>query len=274
MRAARHAPTNFAGVSDLNLLESAIDAARAGGDKLMEGLRRPAEIIQKSARSNIVTWADETAQATIVELLLGRYPDHAILGEEGSAGNPDGPYTWIVDPLDGTSNYARGMSPWGVSIAVRETGGPLLAGVILDPLRDEMFTVELGGGTPCRPSDTTDVGKALIATGLQNDDPAAIHEHALRIEQMHLHCRGTRAIGCPSFALAYVAAGKLDGFVEKDATYAWDVAAAVLLLEEAGGVATDLDGGPVNLGVGITNIVAANRAIHADLLDIVNLRRA
>ena len=103
---------------------------------------------------------------------------------------------------------------------------------------------------------------------------SVIHQHALRIEQMHLHCRGTRAIGCPSFALAYVAAGKLDGFVEKDATYAWDVAAALLLLEEAGGVATDFDGGPVNLGVGVSNIVASNRAIHAALLDVVNLRRA
>jgi myo-inositol-1(or 4)-monophosphatase len=261
-------------VTDTNLLESAIDAARAGGERLMDGLLRPPEIHQKSARSNIVTWADEASQETIVELLLGRYPDHAILGEEGSAGNPDGPYTWIVDPLDGTSNYARGMSPWGVSIAVRETNGPLLAGVILDPLRGEMFAVERGGGTTCQPSDTVDIGKALIATGLQNDDPEAIHQHAQRIEQMHLHCRGTRAIGCPSFALAYVAAGKLDGFVEKDATYAWDVAAAVLLLEEAGGVATGFEGEPVNLGVGVTNIVASNASIHRDLLDIVNLRRA
>ena len=266
--------TSFAGVSEATFIESAIDAARAGGEKLMEGLLRPPEVHQKSARSNIVTWADEASQATIVELLLGRYPDHAILGEEGSAGNPDGPYTWIVDPLDGTSNYARGMSPWGVSIAVRETGGPLLAGVILDPLRDELFAVERGGGTVCRPSDTAEIGKALIATGLQNDDPAVIHEHAMRIEQMHLHCRGTRAIGCPSFALAYVAAGKLDGFVEKDATYAWDVAAAVLLLEEAGGVATGFYGEPVNLGAGVTNIVAANKQIHADLLDVVNLRKA
>ncbi len=266
------APTSFAGVSETNLLETAIDAARAGADRLMEGLRRPPEIHQKSARANIVTWADQAAHETIVALLLGRHPSHAILGEEGCAGDPDGPYTWIVDPLDGTSNYARGMSPWGVSIAVRETGGPLLAGVILDPLRDEMFAVERGGGTTCRPSDTATIGSALIATGLQNDDPATIHQHALRIEQMHLHCRGTRAIGCPSFALAYVAAGKLDGFVERDATYAWDVAAAVLLLEEAGGVATDFDGGPVNLGPGITNIVAANRQIHADLLDVVNLR--
>ena len=104
-------PTRFAGVTDAHLLESAIDAAKVGGERLMDGLLRPPEIIQKSARSNIVTWADEASQASIVELLLGRYPDHAILGEEGSAGNPDGPYTWIVDPLDGTSNYARGMSP-------------------------------------------------------------------------------------------------------------------------------------------------------------------
>ena len=268
------APTNFARVSESTFLESAVDAARAGSEKLMEGLLRPQEVQQKSARSNIVTWADEASQAAIVELLLGRYPDHAILGEEGSVGDPDGPYTWIVDPLDGTSNYARGMSPWGVSIAVRETNGPLLAGVILDPLRDEMFVVERGGGAGCEPSDTVDIGTALIATGLQNDDPRAIHEHALRIEQMHLHCRGTRAIGCPSFALAYVACGKLDGFVEKDATYAWDVAAAVLLLQEAGGVATGFDGQPVNLGPGITDIVAANARIHADLLDVVNLRRA
>ena len=239
----------------------------------MEGLLRPPEIHQKSARSNIVTWADEAAHDTIVSFLLGRYPDHAILGEEGSAGTIDGPYTWIVDPLDGTSNYARGMSPWGVSIAVRETDGPLLAGVILDPLRGEMFAVERGGGTTHRPSDTRHVGKALIATGLQNDDPSVIHEYSLRIEQLHLHCRGTRSIGCPSFALAYVAAGKLDAFVEKDATYAWDVAAAVLLLEEAGGVATDFDGGAVNIGPGISNIVAANPQIHADLLEIVNLRR-
>jgi myo-inositol-1(or 4)-monophosphatase len=114
----------------------------------------------------------------------------------------------------------------------------------------------------------------LFGSGLQIDDPASILVHALRIEQLHVHCRGTRAIGCPSFALAYVAAGKLDGFVEKDATYAWDVAAAVLLLEEAGGVATDFDGGPVNHGVGVSNNVASNAQIHSDLVEIVNLRRA
>ncbi len=256
----------------MTFLQTAIDAAKFGGAKLLEGLERPPEISMKSSRANIVTWADEASQAAIIERILEEYPGHAVMGEEGSAGDPNGPYTWIVDPLDGTSNYARGLSPWGVSIAVRETNGPLLAGVIWDPLREEIFTAERSAGTTMQLADTTDVGRALIATGLQNDDPDVIHEYALRIEQLHLHCRATRSIGCPSFAMAYVAAGKIDAFVEKDATYAWDIAAATLLIEEAGGIVTDFDGRPPNLGPGISNVVASNRHIHASLLDIVNLR--
>ena len=258
----------------MSLIEVALAAARAGGARLLEGLQRPPEIVMKSSRANIVTWADEAAQAAIVEVVLHAYPTHAVMGEEGLAGQADGPYTWIVDPLDGTSNYARGLSPWGVSIAVRETGGPLLAGVIFDPLREELFAVERGGGTELRVSDTDDLRRALVATGLQNDDPVAIHEYVQRVEQMHLHCRGARSIGSPAFALAYVAAGRLDAFVEKDATYAWDVAAAALLIEEAGGTITGFDGGPVNIGTGLADVVASTPRIHADLLDVVNLRWA
>ncbi len=257
----------------MNLLATALDAAHAGGAKLLEGLERPPEIIMKSSRANIVTWADQAAQDAVVARILEEFPDHMILGEEGSAGNPHGKYTWIVDPLDGTSNYARGLSPWGVSIAVRESSGPLLAGVIFDPLRNELFSAERGAGTTMAVSDTTDVAKALVASGLQNDDPAIIHEYVQRVEQIHLHARGMRAIGSPALAMAYVAMGKIDAFVEKDATYAWDIAAATLMIEEAGGVVTDFDGGPPNLGEGLANVVASNKMIHADLLDIVNLRR-
>ena len=256
------------------LLETAIVAARAGGAKLLEGLSRPMEVTQKSTRANIVTWADEAAQAAIIEVLLGRYPVHAVMGEEGSAGDVDGPYTWIVDPLDGTSNYARGLSPWGVSIAVRETGGPLVAGVIYDPLRDEVYAAEKGGGTTMQVSDTTDLKRALIATGLQNDDPDVIHEYVLRVEQLHLHARGARSIGCPAMAMAYIATGRLDAFVEKDATYAWDVAAGMVLIEEAGGRVTGFDGGEVNLGEGLSDVVASNGLIHDDLVDVVKMRRA
>ncbi len=258
----------------MSLLDTAIAAARAGGAKLLEGLERPMGVTMKSSRSSIVTWADEAAQTAIVELLLGAHPDHAVLGEEGDAGDGHGPFTWIVDPLDGTTNYARGLSPWGVSIAVRETNGPLVAGVVLDVSRGELFAAEVGGGTVLHVSDTTAVGRAVVATGLQNDDPAIIHEYVQRVEQLHLHGRGARSIGCPAVALAYVAAGRLDAFVEKDATYAWDVAAGAVLIGEAGGRITDFDGGPVNLGRGLANVVASNGAIHDDLLDIVNLRRS
>ncbi len=258
----------------MDLMTDALDAARVGGARLIEGLTRRDELTLKSARSSIVTWADEAAQASIVELILARHPNHAILGEEGSAGNPDGPYIWIVDPLDGTSNYARGLSPWGVSIAVRETNGPLLAAVIFDPLRDELFAVERGSGSQFHMSDTASLDRALVATGLQNDDPIVIAEHARRVEQLHLHTRGIRCIGSPAFAMAYVAAGKMDAFVEKDATYAWDIAAATLMIEEAGGVVTDFDGRPPNLGTGLSNVVASSTQLHPDLLDVVNLRRA
>ena len=257
-----------------HLLETAIDAARAGGAKLLEGLARPMEVTQKSTRANIVTWADEASQAAIVEVLLGRHPGHAVLGEEGSAGDERGPYTWIVDPLDGTSNYARGLYPWGVSIGVRETGGPLVAGVIYDALRDEIYAAEKGAGTTMQVSDTTELKRALIATGLQNDDPDVIHEYVLRVEQLHLHARGARGIGCPAMCMAYIATGRLDAFLEKDATYAWDVAAGTVLIEEAGGRVTGFDGGEVNLGPGLSNIVASNGLIHDDLVDVVNMRRA
>jgi myo-inositol-1(or 4)-monophosphatase len=258
----------------------AVDAARAGGAKLMEGLARPMEVTMKSTRANIVTWADEASQAAIVELLLRRYPTHAVMGEEGFAGNADGPYTWIVDPLDGTSNYARGLSPWGVSIGVRETGGPLVAGVIYDPLRDEVYAADREGnrtvpvGQTLAVSDTADLKRSLIATGLQNDDPVKIHEYVLRVEQLHLHARGARGIGCPAMVLAYIATGRLDAFVEKDATYAWDIAAGMVLIEEAGGRVTEFGGGEVNMGEGLCDVVASNGTIHDDLVDVVNMRRA
>ena len=261
------------GASEAALLETAITAARAGGEKLIEGLARPKEVVLKSSRASIVTWADEASQAAIFRVLSTVHPGHALLGEEGTGGRADGPYTWIVDPLDGTTNYARGLSPWGVSIAVRETGGPLVAGVIFDPLRGDLFAARRGGGTELRVSDTAEIRAALVATGLQNDDDAIIHEYSLRVEELHRSCRGVRAIGSPALAMAYVAAGRLDAFLEKDATYAWDVAAGALLIAEAGGTATDFDGGPPNLGPGISNIVASNGSLHDDLLEIVNLRR-
>ncbi len=127
------------------LLEVAIAAAQAGGAVLIEGLTRPTEVELKSERTSIVTWADVTAQDEIVDIVTGAFPTHAILGEEGIAGQPDGPCTWLVDPLDGTSNYAHGIPFACTSVAVRDAEG-VAAGAIFEPFRGELFTASRGGG--------------------------------------------------------------------------------------------------------------------------------
>jgi myo-inositol-1(or 4)-monophosphatase len=253
------------------LLETAVAAARAGGAKLIEGLERPKQVTMKSSRANIVTWADEASQAAVVDVILGAYPDHTVMGEEGDAGRPDGSHTWIVDPLDGTTNYASGLPLWGVSVAVRETGGDLVAGAILDPLADELFSAIRGGGTELSVSANTELRSCVVATGLQNDDPDRIARYARMVEALYRGCRSVRILGSPALALAYVAAGRLDGFTEKDATYAWDIAAATLLIEESGGRVTDFDGTPPNFGRGPADVVASNGAIHDELLAVVDL---
>ncbi len=176
------------------LLDVCVAAARRGGEVLIEGLSRDKQVEMKSERASIVTWADVTAQAAIFEVIGATFPEHRILGEEGDGGGTDPDYTWIVDPLDGTSNYASGIPFACTSVAVRDRDG-VVAGAIMEPFRAELFTAVRGGGAwldgrrlAVRPA--ADLGKVLIATGLQSDDPAQIAAHARRIEALHLYSRG------------------------------------------------------------------------------------
>ena len=265
-------------ISDTDLLDTCIAAVRAGGEVLMAGLTRDKQVELKSARSSIVTWADITAQAEIFKVIGERYPEHAILGEEGDGGGPDTSYTWIVDPLDGTSNYASGIPFACTSVGVKDADG-IVAGAILEPFRGELFTAVRGGGAwmgdgplagerlTVKTNDSLE--RALVCTGLQSDDPAQIRAHANRIEALHLYSRGARSLGSPALCMAYVAAGRIDAFYERDATYAWDVAAGSLMITEAGGRAEDLDGGPLNLGHGVSTVLATNGAIHDALFDLL-----
>jgi myo-inositol-1(or 4)-monophosphatase len=255
------------------LLEVCIAAARAAGLVLIDGLSRDKQVQLKSERSSIVTWADVNAQAEIFRVIGEQFPEHAILGEEGDGGGSDTSYTWIVDPLDGTSNYAAGIPFACTSVGVRDADG-VVAGAILEPFRGELFTATRGegawlAGERLRVSTNDSLARALVATGLQSDDPQQITAHVRRVEALHLHSRGARAFGSPALCLAYVAAGRLDAFYERDATYAWDVAAASLMITEAGGRCEDLDGGPLNLAHGIANVLGTNGAVHGDLFDLI-----
>lgn len=256
-----------------DLLATAIEAARAGGAVLTEGLDRTLDVEQKSARASIVTEIDLESQRRIFDVIGTTFPEHVIMGEEGDGGGDDHSHTWIVDPLDGTSNYASGIPFACVSVAVRDVDG-VVAGAIFEPFRGELFTATRGEGAfagdqRLRVRDQPDLARALVTTGLQSDDPDQIAAHTRRVEALHLHSRGVRMLGCPALCLAYVAAGRIDAFLERDATYAWDVAAGSLMIQEAGGRCEDLDGGSINLGRGVSNVLATNGAVHDELFALV-----
>jgi len=262
------------------LLDTAVAAARAGGAVLTEGLQRPRQVELKNERTSIVTWADRTAQREIVRIITERFPDHGVLAEEDedaagpTAGGEGGePVTWLVDPLDGTSNYAHGIPFACTSVAARDASG-LVVGAIFEPFRGELFTAVRGGGAwlgeeRLAVSAADALGRALVCTGIQSDDEGAIAAFGRRMVALSRHCRGVRCVGSPALCLAYVAAGRIDAFLERDATYAWDVGAGGLMIAEAGGRIEDLDGGPLNLGRGLANVLASNGHIHEALADIV-----
>ncbi len=188
---------------------------------------------------------------------------------KASPAEADGPCTWLVDPLDGTSNYAHGIPFACTSVAVRDAEG-LAAGAIFEPFRGELFTASRGGGAwlgdeRLAVSDVATLDRAMVCTGIQADDREAIEAYGRRIVELNVHCRGVRGLGSPALCLAYIAAGRIDAFLERDATYAWDVGAGGLMITEAGGRIEDLDGGALNLDPGFANVLATNAHIHEEL---------
>jgi myo-inositol-1(or 4)-monophosphatase len=248
-------------------------AARAAGVVLVEQLGRASEVVHKNERTSVVTATDLAAQAEIERVISGHFPDHAIVGEEGHGGAENAELTWLVDPLDGTSNFAHGVPLACTSIAVADSRG-VVAGAIFEPFREELFTAVRGGGawldsSRLSVSETAELGAAIVCTGVQSDDPAAVRAFGTRIVQLCSNVRAVRCLGSPAVCLAYIAAGRIDAFVEADSTYAWDVGAGSLLITEAGGRIEDLDGGPLNLGPGLANVLASNGHIHDDVAALV-----
>ena len=242
-------------------------AAREAGELQRAHFGAAIDVQMKSSSVDLVTEIDTRSEAVIRKHLTDAFPKDAILGEEGGAGEGTSGRRWIVDPLDGTLNYAHHFPHFAVSIALECAGEPLV-GVVYDPMRDEMFTAVRGAGTrlndrPVRVSDRAPIGTALLATGFAY----AAREDGANLplfEAMLLAARGVRRAGAAALDLAFVAAGRLDGFWELTLK-PWDTAAGVLLVREAGGVATDAEGGlhrPDSAAV-----VAAGPSLHPELLE-------
>jgi myo-inositol-1(or 4)-monophosphatase len=259
------------------LREACAEAARRGGAVLRErfGARRT---IEYKGGIDLVTDADRASEAVLLDFIHRRFPGAAVLAEEsGVSGGAHVPAAlrFVVDPLDGTTNYAHGLPHFAVNVAV-ERDGALLASATLDPLRDELFLAATGAGATLNGerigvSDARELRHSLLCTGFPYD----IHEEQdlpLRLFGAYLsRARAIRRLGSAAIDLAYLACGRFDGFWEMKLK-PWDLAAGVLLVREAGGVATDFEGGERILETG--SIVAANAALHGVMLDVMRASRA
>jgi myo-inositol-1(or 4)-monophosphatase len=242
---------------DADDLALAVQAAGAAGNILMHHwLNRHDLSVQTKRAGDFLSQADLEAEACLKTILLGARPDDGWLGEETGASKP-ARRRWIVDPLDGTTNFLRGIPHWAVSIAL-EVDGQRRIGVVHDPVKAETFSARLGhgaylNGAPIRVSSTENLSSALFGTGIPFGGMAHIDDHAADIASLMPHCAGVRRMGAAALDLAYVAAGRLDGFWERRLQQ-WDIAAGLVILHEAGARTEALDPAeqPENTGTVLT----------------------
>jgi myo-inositol-1(or 4)-monophosphatase len=253
-----------------------IKAARAGGNVLLRHMHKldALKIVEK-ARMDYASEVDGLAEAEIVKELRRAYPEYAVLGEEGGMQPGRGPgsrATWVIDPLDGTSNYLHAWPHWCVSIALVENGEPT-HGVIFDPLRNELFTATRGAGAQLnerrfRIGERKDLAGAMLVTGFPPRDRARIGPQldTLRGLLDGAGAEDVRRTGSAALDLAYVACGRADAYFESG-LQPWDIAAGVLLVREAGGFVTDFRGKDMAFQTG--QVLAANDQLHSRLHKLV-----
>lgn len=254
------------------MLSFAIETARDAGRLLLEKFDRGIAV-HKKGDINLVTEADLASEALIIERIRSHYPKHAILAEESGEAvviGGDTTLKWIIDPLDGTTNYAHGYPCWCVTIAL-EYNGEVVIGVTYDPTRNELFAAEKGrgatlNGKTIRVSDTDKLGDSLIVTGFPYDIKQR-DNFARHLTEMLLSSRGVRRDGSAAIDMAYVACGRFDGFWEEGLN-PWDVAAGVLLIEEAGGQVSYYNASKFSIYA--PPIAASNGIIHSQMLGILS----
>jgi myo-inositol-1(or 4)-monophosphatase len=252
-------------------LATALEAALEGG-RIHRRYFRQALDVRKKGPIDLVTAADVEVEQMFRARIADRFPDHVVLGEEGGAATGQaGRCRWIVDPLDGTTNFAHGLGIFCVSIALQIDDRLALA-VVYDPVGEELFAAERGSGArvngrPLRVSARTELIDALVCTGF----PYAVRDgrsgQVKVFEAFLASAQAVRRLGSAALDLCYVAAGRFDGFWEQELN-PWDVAAGALIVEEAGGTVTGYDGRP--LDVFARHILATNGPLHAPMLDVIN----
>jgi myo-inositol-1(or 4)-monophosphatase len=250
-------------------LAAAVDAAQAAGEDIREGARNRASLhIERKNANDFVSEVDKRAERVIIDTLSRRFPSHAFKAEEsGESGSSR--HTWLIDPLDGTTNFLHGIPYYCVSIALR-IGDKTAVGVVFDPTSRRLFTAIRGrgaylDGTPIKVSGRPGLAEAVLGTGLPFREWHYLDDYMTSLREIMQRCAGIRRPGAAALDIAYVAAGWTDGHWEKGLN-AWDVGAGSLLVEEAGGKVSTFDGSSTYLNGG--QIVAGSPAVHAELLDV------
>ena len=254
------------------IINIALRAARRAGRIIVRAMDRIGTLkVEEKAKNDFVSEIDRAAEDAIIDTIMRAYPDHGVVGEERGAANEDAEFVWVIDPLDGTSNYLAGIPHFCVSIGVRR--GPVLEhGVIVDPVRNEEFSATRGegarlNGMRLRVSRRARLDSAIIATGIPY---RMVADHLDAYTDMHrslqASCRSIRRMGSAALDLAYVAAGRTDAFVQVG-LQPWDMAAGAVIVREAGGFVGDAAGGDRFMEEG--HLLAANPNIFKDLLRLV-----
>lgn len=253
----------------MEYLETAIDLARAAGDVLNHYAARE-KLVEFKGHANLVTIADKKSEELIVGGILSRYPTHSILAEESGATQPGAAVKWVIDPLDGTTNFAHGYPFYCVSIGV-EVNGEMECGVVYDPVRDELFSSARGRGAFCngevlRVSEVDQLSHALLITGFPYNFRERLETVVGQFRAFLVASQAVRRGGSAALDLCYLAAGRLDGFWELY-LQPWDTAAGRLILEEAGGQVSNFSGGPYSIYE--KEILASNSLLHEQMLSVL-----
>ncbi|MCK9410517.1 MAG: inositol monophosphatase family protein [Bacteriovoracaceae bacterium] len=255
------------------MITVAINAAKEAGKFLLSNVGKFRHLERKIGQeTNLVTEIDKQSEALIVNAIRSRFPDHAILGEEGGASAGTSDYKWIIDPLDGTTNFTHGLPIFCVTIGI-EHRGEIITGVIYDPNTGELFTAEKGkgaflNGTRISVSKNETLINSLLVTGFPynvNENPENVIQHFTNFLPV---AQGVRRLGSAAIDLAYVACGRFDGYWEVF-LHPWDKAAGILLVKEAGGTVTNFSNDPNDI-IYQPNTLASNGIIHDRMLNVIH----
>jgi myo-inositol-1(or 4)-monophosphatase len=254
-------------------LATAVEAALAAGVVQRRYFRQNPHI-DKKGPIDLVTAADLEVERAFRTMIAARFPDHIVLGEEATSASVAAAsrYRWILDPVDGTTNFAHGLALFSVSIAL-EVDGRLEIGVVYDPMADELFTAERGqgarlNGRRLRVSTCDEMIDALVCTGFPYSVQETRHRQIEVFAAFMAQARAVRRLGSAALDLCYVAAGRFDGFWEEQLK-SWDLAAGVVIIEEAGGRITGFDGAPLVVESPHIHIVATNGRVHQRMLEVI-----